>query len=246
MDIILLERVEKLGQMGDLVQVKDGYARNFLLPKGKGMRATAANKKKFETQKVELEARNLERKSEADSVSGKMDGTSIVLIRQSGESGQLYGSVSARDIADALTEQGFHLDKGQVVLGHPVKTLGLFEQKIQLHPEVSATVTINVARSEEEAERQAAGENILATDEEREAALDIDEVFEEDLVAEIAEDIAATEAGEAAADAKAEEDLERQKEAHAKAAAEKAAAEAAAQAEAEAAEAAGEETPDEG
>jgi len=236
MDIILLERVEKLGQMGDLVQVKDGYARNFLLPKGKGMRATEANKKAFEGRKVELEARSLERKTEADAVAGKLNGTAIVLIRQAGESGQLYGSVSARDIADALTEKGFHVDKGQIVLGHPIKALGLSDQRVQLHPEVTSTVTINVARSEEEAERQARGENIFATEEEREEALDIEDVFETDLVDEIAGEIAASEANEEAADAKAAEDLERQKAAHAKAAAEKEAADAAAAAEAEAGE----------
>jgi large subunit ribosomal protein L9 len=196
MDVILLERVEKLGQMGDLVRVKDGFARNFLLPRGKALRATEDNKKRFEAQKAELEARNLERKSEAEAVGKKLDGESIVIIRQAGESGQLYGSVAARDIAEALSEKGFHVDKHQVILDKPVKTLGLFDQRVQLHPEVIATVTVNVARSQEEAERLARGEDVLATPEEREAALEIEEVFEEEVIAEVAEELAATEGAE--------------------------------------------------
>lgn len=194
MDIILLERVEKLGQMGDLVHVRDGYARNFLLPRGKALRATEANKKRFEAQKAELEARNLERKSEADAVGSKLDGQSFVIIRQAGESGQLYGSVSARDIADVLSAGGFHVDKGQVILDKPIKMLGLESQRIQLHPEVVVSVTINVARSEEEAERQARGENVLASAED-ELEIEIEEVFEEEVVAEIAEELAASEDG---------------------------------------------------
>lgn len=201
MEVILLERVEKLGQMGDLVKVKPGYARNFLLPRGKALRATDDNKKRFEAQKAELEARNLERKSEAESVGKKLDGESIIIIRQAGESGQLYGSVAPRDIAETLAEKGFHVDKHQVILDKPVKSLGLFDQRVQLHPEVIATVTVNVARSAEEAERQARGEDVLATPEEREAALDIEEVFEEDVVAEVAEELAATEPSAAADDA---------------------------------------------
>ena len=206
MDIILLERVEKLGQMGDLVRVKDGFARNYLLPRGKALRATEDNKKRFESQKAELEARNLERKSEAEAVGTKLDGVSIVIIRQAGESGQLYGSVAARDIADMLGEEGFHVDKHQVILDKPVKTLGLFDQRVQLHPEVVATITVNVARSAEEAERQARGENVLATEEEREAALDIEEVFEEDVIAEVADELAATEDTGAAEDEATEEE----------------------------------------
>ncbi len=194
MEVILLERVEKLGQMGDLVRVKDGFARNYLLPRGKALRATEANKKRFDTQKAELEARNLERKSEAEAVSKKLDGAAIVIIRQAGESGQLYGSVAARDITDTLDQQGFKVDKNQVILDKPVKTLGLFDQRVQLHPEVLATITVNVARSEEEAERQARGEDVLATPEEREAALGIEEVFEEEVIAEVAEELAASEA----------------------------------------------------
>jgi len=190
MEVILLERVEKLGQMGDLVRVKDGFARNYLLPRGKALRATEANKKRFEAQKAELEARNLERKSEADAVGAKLNGVSIVIIRQAGESGQLYGSVAARDIAETLTGEGFHVDKNQVILDKPVKTLGLFDQRVQLHPEVFATITVNVARSAEEAERQARGENVLATPEEREAALAMESVFEEDVIAEVASELA--------------------------------------------------------
>jgi len=190
MEVILLERVEKLGQMGDLVRVKDGFARNFLLPRGKALRATEANKKRFEAQKAELEARNLERKSEADAVGAKLNGVSIVIIRQAGESGQLYGSVAARDIAETLAGEGFHVDKNQVILDKPVKTLGLFDQRVQLHPEVFATITVNVARSAEEAERQARGENVLATPEEREAALAMESVFEEDVIAEVASELA--------------------------------------------------------
>lgn len=201
MDVILLERVEKLGQMGDLVTVKPGYARNFLLPRGKALRATDANKKHFEAQKAELEARNLERKSEAEAVGKKLDGEAIVIIRQAGESGQLYGSVASRDIAETLTDKGFKVDKHQVILDKPVKSLGLFDQRVQLHPEVIATVTVNVARSEEEAERQARGEDVLATPDEREAALEIEEVFEEDVVAEVAEELAATEPAAEGADA---------------------------------------------
>jgi len=203
MDVILLERVEKLGQMGDLVRVKDGFARNFLLPRGKALRATEANKKKFEAQKAELEARNLERRSEAEAVGGKLNGVAIVIIRQAGESGQLYGSVAARDIADTLAGVGFHVDKHQIILDKPVKTLGLFDQRVQLHPEVVATITVNVARSAEEAERQARGENVLATPEEREAALAIEEVFEEDVIAEVAGELAE---GEGAEEAPAEEE----------------------------------------
>lgn len=194
MDVILLERVEKLGQMGDLVKVRDGYARNFLLPNGKALRATNENKKVFETRRAELEARNLERKGEAEAVGTKLDGQSFIVIRQAGESGQLYGSVSARDIADVITEGGFNADKSQIVLDKPIKTLGLSDQRVQLHPEVVVTVTINVARSQDEAERQARGENVLATPDELEAAesLEIEEVFEEDVVAELADEIAAT------------------------------------------------------
>ena len=160
MEVILLERVGKLGHMGDTVRVKDGYARNFLLPHGKALRATEANKKKFESQRAELEARNLEMKREAGDVASTLDGKSFVIIRQAGETGQLYGSVSARDIADAVIAAGFQVQRSQVALLHPIKTLGLHKTPIHPHPEVEAFVTINVARSQEQAERQAKGEDL--------------------------------------------------------------------------------------
>ncbi len=158
MEVILLERVARLGQMGEVVRVRDGYGRNFLLPRGKALRATEANKKHFTDQRAQLEARNLDARNEAAAVAEKLDGTSYVLIRQAGESGSLYGSVSARDIAAVLDAEGFTVDKGQIVIKSPIKTLGLFALEIVLHPEVDAKITVNVARSHEEAERQARGE----------------------------------------------------------------------------------------
>jgi large subunit ribosomal protein L9 len=160
-----LERVGKLGHMGDTVRVKDGYARNFLLPHGKALRATEANKKKFESQRADLEARNLEMKREAGDVASTLDGKSFVIIRQAGETGQLYGSVSARDIADAVIAAGFQVQRSQVALLHPIKTLGLHKTPIHPHPEVEAFVTINVARSQEQAERQAKGEDLNVREE---------------------------------------------------------------------------------
>jgi large subunit ribosomal protein L9 len=157
MEIILLERVEKLGQMGDVVNVKNGYARNFLLPRKKALRATKSNIGYFETQRQDLEARNLENKAEAEAVAGKMKGAKVVLIRQAGETGQLYGSVSARDIAAALSEDGFKVERSQVVLDRPIKILGLHEIRVVLHPEVLEMIEANVARSPEEAELQAQG-----------------------------------------------------------------------------------------
>ena len=165
MEVILLERIARLGQMGDTVRVKDGFARNFLLPRGKALRATDANRKKFEGQRQQLEARNLELKRDANEVVAKLDGQSFVVIRQAGETGQLYGSVSSRDIAEAATAAGFTINRNQVVLLHPIKTLGLHKTPIQLHPEVAATVTINVARSQEQAERQAKGEDLTVREE---------------------------------------------------------------------------------
>jgi large subunit ribosomal protein L9 len=161
MEVILLERVAKLGQMGEVVRVKDGYARNFLLPRGKALRATDANREKFAAQRAQLEAQNLERRKDADAVAAKLDGKSFALIRQAGDTGVLYGSVSARDLADILTQGGFTVGKGQIALNAPIKTLGLHQVSVVLHPEVTAGVTINVARSPEEAERQARGENVL-------------------------------------------------------------------------------------
>ena len=165
MEVILLERVGKLGHMGDTVRVKDGYARNFLLPHGKALRATEANKKKFESQRADLEARNLEMKREAGDVASTLDGKSFVIIRQAGETGQLYGSVSARDIADAVIAAGFQVQRSQVALLHPIKTLGLHKTPIHPHPEVEAFVTVNVARSQEQAERQAKGEDLNVREE---------------------------------------------------------------------------------
>jgi large subunit ribosomal protein L9 len=164
MEVILLERVSRLGQMGDTVKVKDGFARNFLLPQGKALRANEANKKKFEGQRAQLEARNLERKSEATQVAEKLDGKSFIVVRSAGETGQLYGSVSTRDIADLLTAEGFTVNRNQVELNQPIKTIGLSNVVIALHPEVEVTVTLNVARSAEEAERQAKGETLTTAE----------------------------------------------------------------------------------
>jgi large subunit ribosomal protein L9 len=160
MDVILLERIGKLGHMGDTVKVKDGYARNFLLPRGKALRATEANKKKFEAQRADLEARNHELKRSANEAAADVEGVAVVIIRQAGETGQLYGSVSARDIAEALTAAGHAVQRSHVAIQHPIKTLGLFPVPIQLHPEVETTITVNVARSPEQAERQAKGEDL--------------------------------------------------------------------------------------
>ncbi len=154
MDVILLERVEKLGQMGDVVHVRPGYARNFLLPQKKALRATKANLAYFENQRAQLEATNLNRRSEAESIAERMEGATVVLIRQAGDSGQLYGSVTARDVAVALHEAGYTVERQQVNIDRPIKSLGLFDVRIRLHPEVSLSVTVNVARSAEEAELQ--------------------------------------------------------------------------------------------
>ena len=160
MEVILLERISRLGQMGDTVRVKDGFARNFLLPQGKALRANEANKKKFEGQRAQLEARNLERKSEAEQIAEKLDGMSFVVVRSAGETGQLYGSVSTRDIAEIISAEGFSVDRNQVELNHPIKTIGLTNVAIALHPEVEVTITLNIARTADEAERQAAGERL--------------------------------------------------------------------------------------
>ena len=171
MEVILLERVAKLGQMGDTVRVRDGYARNYLLPRGKALRATKENNARFEAQRAQLEARNLELKTEAEAVAGKLDGQSFIIIRQAGETGVLYGSVSTRDIAEALTAEGFTVSRQQIVLNTPIKALGLHTVPVSLHPEVEVTVTVNVARSPEEAERQSRGESVLAREE-----FDLDEL----------------------------------------------------------------------
>jgi large subunit ribosomal protein L9 len=161
MKVILLERVEGWGGLGDVVNVKDGYARNFLLPRHKALRATSGNMKVFEVQRAEIEARNAKAKDAAGKAGEKLDGTSYVLIRQAGESGQLYGSVSGRDVADVVNAEGGKVERAMVVLDKPIKTLGLHEVKIRLHPEVTVTVTLNIARSQDEAERQARGEDVI-------------------------------------------------------------------------------------
>jgi large subunit ribosomal protein L9 len=183
MQIVLLERVEKLGQMGEIVKVRDGYARNFLLPQRKALRATEENLKYFETRRAQMEARNLEQRKDAEGVAKKLDGKSFVILRQSGETGILYGSVNSRDIANALTEGGFSTQRQQVSLTRQIKTLGMHDVRIVLHPEVSAKVKINVARSAEEAAQQEAGVNVLAGRERDEAFqldVELDELFEDE------------------------------------------------------------------
>lgn len=181
MQVVLLERVAKLGQMGEVVQVRDGYARNFLLPQGKALRATEGNLKRFETERAQLEARNLELKKEAEAVAAKLDGQAFVVIRSASDGGALYGSVTPRDISDAATAGGFTVDRRQVTLDQPIKELGLHPVTISLHPEVDATITINVARSQEEAEIQASGKTIQELQAEAEAAheFDIQELFDD-------------------------------------------------------------------
>ena len=181
MQIILMERVAKLGQMGDVVNVKQGYARNFLIPTGKALRASAANITSFEAQKAQLEARNLETKAEADSLASKLDGQRFVVIRSASDAGSLYGSVTTRDAADAAIQAGFSIDKKQAILLAPIKELGLHALIIRLHPEVSANIELNVARSAEEAQLQAAGKSIqdLAAEEEAAAEFEIQELFDD-------------------------------------------------------------------
>ena len=181
MDVILLERVAKLGQMGDVVSVKDGYARNYLLPQRKAMRANDNNLKAFEAQKAQLEARNLETKKEAEDLAARLDGQQFVVIRSASDSGALYGSVTTRDAADAATDAGFSIDRKQVALTAPIKELGLHVVSVVLHPEVDVTITLNVARSTEEAELQASGKSIqdLAAEEEAAAEFEIAELFDD-------------------------------------------------------------------
>lgn len=208
MEVILLERIEKLGQMGDIVKVKPGYARNFLLPRAKALRATEANKAHFETQRAQLEANNLKLREEADAVATKLNGLTVTLIRQAGEAGQLYGSVNARDIATEVTEAGFTVTRNQVKLADPIKTLGLFEVSVSLHPEVSVTVTANVARSEDEAQIQAeTGKAVTGGDDEAdaEAAAELEAIFEEGAAEAAAEELAEEGGEEAADEAPAEE-----------------------------------------
>ena len=182
MEVILLERVAKLGQMGEVVRVKDGFARNFLLPQGKALRATKDNRTKYEGMKAQLEARNLELRKDAEGVGGKLNGKSFVVLRQASDIGQLYGSVSARDIAVILTDGGFTASRDQIALHNPIKTIGLHTVPVALHPEVEVTVTINVARNADEAERQARGEDVTQrreeADEAEEAATEAETFFE--------------------------------------------------------------------
>ena len=164
MDVILLERIAKLGQMGETVKVKDGFARNYLLPLGKALRANEANKKRFESERATLEARNLERKSEAQAVAEQLDGKTFVVVRSAGETGQLYGSVAARDIIESLAAEGFNVGRNQVELNTPIKAIGLHKVVLHLHAEVEITIEINVARSADEAQRQAKGESLTSAD----------------------------------------------------------------------------------
>ncbi|NUB42943.1 50S ribosomal protein L9 [Fertoebacter nigrum] len=181
MQVILLQRVAKLGQMGDVVTVKDGFGRNYLLPQGKALRANPANIKQFESKKAQLETQNLETKKEAEAVAEKLDGQVFIVIRSASDSGALYGSVTTRDVADAATAGGFTVERGQIVLDRPIKELGLHSVTVTLHPEVTVKLTLNVARSPEEAELQASGKSVaeLAAEAEAEAEFEIAELFSE-------------------------------------------------------------------
>ena len=170
MEVILLEKVGKLGQMGEVVRVKDGFARNYLLPKGKALRATKENRSRFEGMKVELEARNLEQRGDAEKIAAKLNGQSFIVLRQAAEGGQLYGSVSTRDIATLIIDKGFAVDRSQIALNMPIKMIGMYKIPVSLHPEVEVSVTVTVARSADEAERLKRGEDVrVARDEETEA-----------------------------------------------------------------------------
>jgi large subunit ribosomal protein L9 len=194
MDVILLERVHNLGQIGDVVKVKPGYARNFLLPTRKALRATEANKAKFESQRAQIEAMNLEKRSEAEGVKHKIDGLKVILIRQAGETGQLFGSVNGRDIADAITASGFTVERRQIILDRPIKTLGLHQIRVALHPEVIVGVTANVAKSTEEAEAQEKAGGFVGRGEEE--AADLDELLAEVEAAVTPDEASAADAGE--------------------------------------------------
>lgn len=193
MKVILLERIGRLGTIGDEVNVKDGFARNFLLPQGKALRASDANRARFETDRQAIEARNAERRSEAEAIGADLDGKTIVMVRQAGETGQLYGSVSARDIVDALIADGAKIERNQVDLGAPIKTVGLHEVALALHAEVSVSITVNIARSADEAERQAAGENLARKDynDDAEEFVSLADLDEEEYEAEVSEEPAA-------------------------------------------------------
>jgi large subunit ribosomal protein L9 len=183
-ELILLQRVENLGQMGEVVRVKPGYARNFLLPQKKAMRANKENRERFEQQRAQLEAQNLKRREEAERLAERVSGMSVIILRQAGESGGLYGSVSARDVAVATTDGGLTVDRSQVVLEQPIKTLGLHQVRVILHPEVSIPVTVNVARSQEEAEKQSRGEAVGAEAEDEEEGFDLAALLEAETAGE--------------------------------------------------------------
>ncbi len=210
MQVILMERVAKLGQMGEVVSVKDGYARNFLLPQGKALRASEANIKHFEAQKAQLEARNLETKAEAEKMAEKLNGQQFTVIRTASDAGSLYGSVTVRDAAEAATAEGFSIDRKQVSLAAPIKELGLHTVHVVLHPEVDVTIELNVARSLEEAELQAAGKSIaeLAAEAEAEAEFEIAELFD-DIGAAADEDDDLAPASDEEAPAEEEENAEK-------------------------------------
>ncbi|HWD68374.1 MAG TPA: 50S ribosomal protein L9 [Caulobacteraceae bacterium] len=178
MKVILLERVERLGGLGEIVNVKDGFARNFLLPRSKALRANATNMKVFDDMRVDIEARNAKSRDAAEKSGNKLDGATYVMIRQAGESGQLYGSVSGRDVADAVNADGGKVDRAMVVLDRPIKTLGLHPVKLRLHPEVVVTIKVNIARSKDEAERQARGEDVIASQFDADRALDAGAIAE--------------------------------------------------------------------
>lgn len=214
MQVILLERIARLGQMGDEVTVKTGFARNFLLPQGKALRANNTNRELFETQRADLEMRNDERKADADKIKENLDGNTYILIRSAGQTGQLYGSVSTRDVAAALEENGFKISRNQVNMPTPIKVIGLHDLSIILHPEVDANISVNVARSDDEAERQAAGENLTGRDEKFEHAavdyegddVDLSEVFENADDVDLGEDDVAEDAPVEAASEEASEE----------------------------------------
>jgi len=212
MQVILLERVAKLGQMGDIVSVKDGYARNFLLPQKKALWASDTNISQFEEQKAQLEARNLETKKEAEALAAKLDGQQFIVIRSASDGGSLYGSVTTRDAADAATAEGFSVDRKQVVLTAPIKYLGLHAVSVVLHPEVSASIELNVARSAEEAELQASGISVAdqAAEDEAAAELEIAELFEDIGAAELDELQTGDEAPAEDAEAAVESDEEKE------------------------------------
>ena len=213
MQIVLLERIAKLGQMGDVVTVKDGYARNFLLPQGKALRANKANLERFENDRQQLETRNLERKTDAEKVHEKLNGNAFVVIRQSGDSGQLYGSVTSRDVAETLSAAGFEATRSQIAIDQPIKTLGLHDVAVVLHPDVDTSVVINVARTGEEAERQAAGEDVTVEKlDDDEEVMEASEVFDDGVEVDLSDE-AADDASEEATTEVAEEATEESDEA---------------------------------